>query len=94
MGVAKPHAVAIPFPAQGHIGPMMHLCTKLAAHGFSITFVNTQHSQARLQHLQPQFVEQGLDIRLVEVKDKSDSGSTSGQDNLVELVHSFFSLGD
>lgn len=90
----RPHAVAIPFPAQGHVAPMMHLCTKLAAQGFIITFVNTPHNQARLEHMQNVLAEQGLDVRLVEIKAKNDHGSTSGQENLLELVRYFRSLRD
>ncbi|KAK1359344.1 UDP-glycosyltransferase 83A1 [Heracleum sosnowskyi] len=35
------HVLAIPFPAQGHVIPMMELAKKLARHGFKVTFVNT-----------------------------------------------------
>ncbi|CAN7009041.1 unnamed protein product [Brassica oleracea var. botrytis] len=36
-----PHAMMIPFPLQGHVIPFVHLAIKLASHGFTITFVNT-----------------------------------------------------
>lgn len=88
----KPHAVVIPFPAQGHIAPMMHLSVKLALEGFIITFVNTQHNHAIMKHLQPSFEAQGLDIRFAELRDQRENGSTSGQDTVVELCKSFFSL--
>ncbi|KAL2548733.1 UDP-glycosyltransferase 85A3 [Forsythia ovata] len=44
----KPHAVCIPFPAQGHINPMLKLAILLNHKGFKITFVNTEHSHKRL----------------------------------------------
>lgn len=31
----------IPYPLQGHVIPFVHLAIKLASHGFTITFVNT-----------------------------------------------------
>ncbi|XP_059279740.1 7-deoxyloganetin glucosyltransferase-like [Lycium ferocissimum] len=44
----KPHAVCIPYPAQGHISPMLKLAKILHHNGFHITFVNTEHNHKRL----------------------------------------------
>ncbi|ESQ34557.1 hypothetical protein EUTSA_v10007489mg [Eutrema salsugineum] len=44
----KPHAVCVPFPAQGHINPMMKVAKLLHAKGFHVTFVNTVYNQNRL----------------------------------------------
>ena len=44
----KPHAVCIPFPAQGHIKPMLNLAKLLHFRGFHITFVNTEFNHRRL----------------------------------------------
>ncbi|MCO5570294.1 hypothetical protein L7F22_024012 [Adiantum nelumboides] len=41
------HALAVPFPGQGHANPLMRLCTRLAAHhAFTITFVDIHHQIA------------------------------------------------
>uniref|UniRef100_A0A804K7R6 Glycosyltransferase N-terminal domain-containing protein n=2 Tax=Musa acuminata subsp. malaccensis TaxID=214687 RepID=A0A804K7R6_MUSAM len=48
MSTRKPHAVCIPYPAQGHVTPMMMLAKLLHSHGFHITFVNTQYNHRRL----------------------------------------------
>ncbi|CAN6239371.1 unnamed protein product [Urochloa humidicola] len=45
---SKPHAVCLPFPAQGHIAPMLNVAKLLHARGFHVTFVNTEYNQARL----------------------------------------------
>ncbi|KDP41396.1 hypothetical protein JCGZ_15803 [Jatropha curcas] len=42
------HAVCIPFPAQGHINPMLKLAKLLHRKGFHITFVNTEYNHQRL----------------------------------------------
>ncbi|XP_050291186.1 linamarin synthase 2-like [Quercus robur] len=44
----KPHAVCVPFPAQGHVTPMMRLAMLLHSRGFHITFVNTEFNHRRL----------------------------------------------
>ena len=43
-----PHAVCVPFPAQGHVTPMMRLAKLLHSRGFHITFVNTEFNHRRL----------------------------------------------
>ncbi|XVF64793.1 hypothetical protein PTKIN_Ptkin09bG0195400 [Pterospermum kingtungense] len=43
-----PHAVCIPYPAQGHINPMLKLAKILHHKGFHITFVNTEFNHKRL----------------------------------------------
>ncbi|GFS31334.1 hypothetical protein Acr_00g0016850 [Actinidia rufa] len=49
MAVAdKPHAVCIPYPAQGHINPVLKLAKLLHSKGFHITFVNTEYNHKRL----------------------------------------------
>ncbi|KAL6851454.1 hypothetical protein ACP4OV_020387 [Aristida adscensionis] len=45
-----PHAVMIPYPAQGHVTPMMQLAKLLHARGFHVTFVNTEFNHRRLLH--------------------------------------------
>ncbi|CAK8566871.1 unnamed protein product [Lathyrus sativus] len=44
----KPHAVFVPFPAQGHVNPMMQLAKLFRCNGFHITFVNTEFNHKRL----------------------------------------------
>ncbi|KAL0318758.1 UNVERIFIED_CONTAM: UDP-glycosyltransferase 83A1 [Sesamum angustifolium] len=39
----RPHVLAVPFPAQGHVTPLMKLSRLIANYGIKVTFVNTQH---------------------------------------------------
>ncbi|RRT68829.1 hypothetical protein BHE74_00023583 [Ensete ventricosum] len=45
---ALPHALVLPFPAQGHVIPLMELSYCLVDHGFRITFVNTEFNHDRV----------------------------------------------
>ncbi|KAG2659339.1 hypothetical protein PVAP13_1KG347100 [Panicum virgatum] len=44
----QPHAVCVPFPAQGHVTPMVKLAKALHCKGFHVTFVNTEYNHRRL----------------------------------------------
>ncbi|GER36416.1 UDP-Glycosyltransferase superfamily protein [Striga asiatica] len=43
-----PHAICVPFPAQGHINPMLRLAILLHHKGVRITFVHTHYNLTRL----------------------------------------------
>lgn len=43
------HILAIPFPLQGHINPMVQLCNRLASKGIRITLVTTVSISTNLQ---------------------------------------------
>lgn len=46
--MAKPvHVLLFPFPAQGHILPMLNLAELLSRAGLAVTFLNTEHLHAR-----------------------------------------------
>jgi hypothetical protein len=46
-GQQPPHAVMIPYPAQGHVTPMLQLAKLLHARGFHVTFVNNEFNHRR-----------------------------------------------
>uniref|UniRef100_A0ACD6A7Y6 Uncharacterized protein n=1 Tax=Avena sativa TaxID=4498 RepID=A0ACD6A7Y6_AVESA len=43
-GTTQPRVMVLPFPAQGHVIPLMELSCKLAEHGIEIDFVNTKYN--------------------------------------------------
>ncbi|KAK4478653.1 hypothetical protein RD792_005814 [Penstemon davidsonii] len=69
------HFIIIPPPFQGHINPSIHLSLKLAAKGFTITFVNTHstHNQIiksrKLDDIFTGARESGFDIRYATISD-------------------------
>ncbi|XP_002525851.2 7-deoxyloganetin glucosyltransferase [Ricinus communis] len=44
----KPHVVCLPYPAQGHVNPMVKLAKLLHYNDFHVTFVNTEYNHRRL----------------------------------------------
>ncbi|GLJ48796.1 hypothetical protein SUGI_1028980 [Cryptomeria japonica] len=50
MDGVRGHALLLPFPAQGHITPMMQLANILVANHIVVTFVNTEFIEKRLKH--------------------------------------------
>lgn len=44
----KPHVLAVPFPAQGHISPLIKLSRRIADCGIKVTFVNINHIHSRI----------------------------------------------
>ncbi|KAH6783359.1 hypothetical protein C2S52_008318 [Perilla frutescens var. hirtella] len=42
MAEKKPHVLAVPLCAQGHVKPLMSLCRHIAKQGIKVTFVNAQ----------------------------------------------------
>ncbi|CAM0876322.1 unnamed protein product [Alopecurus aequalis] len=86
---AQPHVLVLPFPAQGHVIPLMELSHRLVEHGVKVTFVNTE-------------LNQGLILGALVSKDGSSNlggvdmvsipdGLGDGEDrkNLARLVESF-----
>ncbi|XP_065858829.1 UDP-glycosyltransferase 83A1-like [Euphorbia lathyris] len=65
----RPHIVAMPYPAQGHVLPMMELSLCLVKHGFRITFVNTDYAHQKVLNalLEKDFI--GDHINLVSIPD-------------------------
>ncbi|KAH7554489.1 hypothetical protein JRO89_XS12G0224400 [Xanthoceras sorbifolium] len=50
MAGGNPHVLVIPYPAQGHVIPLMELSQCLARHGIRITFVNTEQNHKRVMN--------------------------------------------
>ncbi|OEL31969.1 UDP-glycosyltransferase 83A1 [Dichanthelium oligosanthes] len=45
---SKPRVMVLPFPAQGHVMPLMELSHRIVEHGFEVVFVNTDFNHARI----------------------------------------------
>eukprot|EP01018_Ginkgo_biloba_P035970 Gb_19125 [translate_table: standard] len=70
------HAVVVPFPAQGHVSPLMNFAKLLASRGFFITFINTEWTEDRIfkkpddaAAASSRLKQQGLKFRFLSVPD-------------------------
>ncbi|KAG0547046.1 hypothetical protein BDA96_01G045600 [Sorghum bicolor] len=77
-----PHALLLPYPAQGHVIPFMELADRLLDRGFAVTFVNTEFNHRRVV-VAAGGAAAGGRLRLVGVADGMGDGED--RDNLVRL---------
>ncbi|TKW40015.1 hypothetical protein SEVIR_1G218000v4 [Setaria viridis] len=81
-----PHALLLPYPAQGHVIPLMELAHRLLDRGFAVTFVNTEFNHRRVVGAAAAGASSsagGRRLRLVGVADGMDDGED--RDNLLRL---------
>lgn len=82
----KRHAVCVPFPAQGHINPMLKLAKLLHFRGFHITFVHTEFNYQRiLSSGRPDTLKGLHDFRFETISDGLPEGSLRGIEDLQNL---------
>ncbi|KAF8780632.1 hypothetical protein HU200_001234 [Digitaria exilis] len=86
-----PHALVIPYPAQGHVIPLLELAHTLVDRGFTVTFANTEFNHRRVIAAMADTAKHGgaaaaqLDrIRLVSMPDGMEPGED--RNNLVRLT--------
>ncbi|XP_031486115.1 UDP-glycosyltransferase 83A1-like [Nymphaea colorata] len=73
--MGRPHVLLLPFPAQGHVKPLMEFAHRLAEEGFMVTFVNTDFIHSRIVKSLPETFtsEYSGSIRLTSIPDGVDS---------------------
>ncbi|XP_059670689.1 UDP-glycosyltransferase 83A1-like [Cornus florida] len=67
--MGKPHVLAVPSPAQGHVIPLMELAQRLITAGFSVTFVDTEFDHRRVTNAFSEKKSIGDEIHLVSIPD-------------------------
>ncbi|CAI9758692.1 unnamed protein product [Fraxinus pennsylvanica] len=66
-----PHVLAIPYPAQGHVIPLMEVSLWLVKHGIKVTFVNTEFNHKRVVKAlsETENTQEELSVNLVSIPD-------------------------
>lgn len=72
--MGKPHVIAIPCPAQGHVIPLLEVAQYLAENGVRVTFVNTDFNHERIIKAQAETGNVSGLIRLVSIPDGLEPG--------------------
>ncbi|PKU84724.1 7-deoxyloganetin glucosyltransferase-like [Dendrobium catenatum] len=85
----KHHAVCVPYPAQGHMNPVLKLAKVLHARGFYITFVLTEFNYRRLVRSQGAEAVRGLaDFRFASIPDGLPYSDEDATQNVPDLCES------
>ncbi|XP_073022048.1 7-deoxyloganetin glucosyltransferase-like [Primulina eburnea] len=85
----KPHAVVVPYPAQGHITPILKLAKLLHHRGFFITFVNTEFNHNRLLRARgPEAVKDLEDFRFRTIPDGLPPSDKDATQDIPQLCDS------
>ncbi|KAK6280006.1 hypothetical protein POUND7_020273 [Theobroma cacao] len=79
METSNPHILVIPYPAQGHVFPLMELSHNLAKHGFKISFVNTDFNHQRIINAFGKEADENGLVRLVSIPDGLEDGEDRNQ---------------
>ncbi|EFH65441.1 hypothetical protein ARALYDRAFT_476994 [Arabidopsis lyrata subsp. lyrata] len=85
----KRHAVCIPYPAQGHINPMLKLAKLLHARGFHVTFVNTDYNHRRILRSRGPHALEGLpSFRFETIPDGLPWTEVDAKQDMLKLIDS------
>ncbi|KAK8565997.1 hypothetical protein V6N13_021068 [Hibiscus sabdariffa] len=72
--MGKPHVLVVPYPAVGHVIPLMELSRHLSKQGIKISFVNTEFNHKRVIHAFGKNVDDRGLFHLVSVPDGLEDG--------------------
>ncbi|XP_031282588.1 UDP-glycosyltransferase 83A1-like [Pistacia vera] len=84
---SQPHFLLIPYPAQGHVAPLLKLATKISEHGIKITFVNTEFMEAKILASGPEKAEEGSLMKFVSIPDGLEGDD---RNDAIEMNESVF----
>jgi len=81
----RPHVLVFPFPAQGHMIPLLVLTETLASHGLSLTVLTTPQNQSLLNPLLQRASSEGLHIQPLIIPLPPTEGLPPGCENVGQL---------
>ncbi|KAL1534346.1 7-deoxyloganetin glucosyltransferase [Salvia divinorum] len=90
----RPHAVVIPYPAQGHLNPLLKLAKLLHSRGFFVTFVNSEFNHNRLLRTRGPASVAGLpDFQFTSIPDGLPPSDKDATQDIAELCESLLKNG-
>ena len=83
--MSKSHVLVLPFPAQGHVNPLMDLSHELAKHDIKITFVNTDFIHKQIMEARDHKEQVGSDqIQLASISDGTEQEENMSRHEALE----------
>ncbi|XP_030940419.1 UDP-glycosyltransferase 83A1-like [Quercus lobata] len=83
---SQPHVLVIPYPAQGHVAPLMKFSHQIVDHGIKVTIVSPEFIHERLKTTMPM----KSPIRLVSFPDGLEPGDD--RNDKIKLINSFLEV--
>ena len=80
---SQPHVLVVPYPAQGHVAPLMKFSHQIVDHGIKVTFVSPEFIHERLTTTMPM----KSSLRLVPLPDGLEPGDD--RNDTIKLSNSF-----
>ena len=80
---SQPHVLVVPYPAQGHVAPLMKFSHQIVDHGIKVTFVSPEFIHERLTTTMPM----KSSLRLVPLPDGLEPGDD--RNDTIKLANSF-----
>ncbi|XWS09463.1 hypothetical protein CRYUN_Cryun40dG0086700 [Craigia yunnanensis] len=84
----RAHALAIPYPSQGHINPMLQFCKRLSSKGLKATFATTLFIS---QTMKPESF--GSDVEIDAISDGCDQGGFSEAESIDDYLKGLEAAG-
>ncbi|XP_059076998.1 gallate 1-beta-glucosyltransferase 84A23-like [Cryptomeria japonica] len=89
--IKQPHVVVIPYPAQGHMNPLMEFVKRLVCKNLHVTFITTEKARERMVQAQDGVAAHvTTDLKDIRIETISDGLSPDGEE--MEDVEMIFDL--
>ncbi|CAL1393070.1 unnamed protein product [Linum trigynum] len=89
----KPHCLIIPYPAQGHINPMLQFSKRLIPRGVRVTLVNTRFIAKTVANSSSSAAASSTTIHLATISDGFDEGGFAAAGSTDAYISTFERIG-
>ncbi|KAG9151576.1 hypothetical protein Leryth_021905 [Lithospermum erythrorhizon] len=82
----RAHVIVVPFPAQGHVRPLMKLAYKIASHDIKVTFVNTETIHGKIFSTTSEHVEEHNGVTFTSIPSGSREAEAENKPEIVYIM--------
>ncbi|XP_065849254.1 UDP-glycosyltransferase 83A1-like [Euphorbia lathyris] len=80
------HVIVIPYPAQGHVAPLMKFAYKIAENGIKVTFVNADFIHDKIMSSLPHNFKNNIPITLVSISTGLAMAKNRDHEDIIETM--------